>query len=145
MTLALTPLPTVDLSTVDLFRISVEQYHAMIEAEILTTSDRVELLEGVLVYKMSKDESHVVAEESVSDAVEKQLPNTFSYRSQNPITLPDGEPEPDGAVVRGDRRTYLREGRKPGAADTFLPERLQSGVLSAATSFAGRQAGRQRR
>lgn len=40
------------------WRISVENYHAMIDAGILGPDDKVELLEGVLVEKMSKKPPH---------------------------------------------------------------------------------------
>lgn len=43
---------------VPIWRISVAQYHQMIKAGILTDGDPVELLEGLLVEKMSKKPSH---------------------------------------------------------------------------------------
>lgn len=43
----------------DLFRrLSVDQYHAMVESGILTEDDAVELLEGWLVAKMAKNPPH---------------------------------------------------------------------------------------
>ena len=42
------------VSTDVIWRLSVDQYHAMIQAGILTEDDPVELLEGWLVTKMSK-------------------------------------------------------------------------------------------
>ncbi|MGO9463192.1 MAG: hypothetical protein ACLQIB_19795 [Isosphaeraceae bacterium] len=44
-----------------LYRLSVKQYHAMIRAGNLTEDDQVELLEGFLVTKMSKNPPHIVA------------------------------------------------------------------------------------
>ncbi|WP_250123023.1 hypothetical protein [Chroococcidiopsis sp. CCMEE 29] len=41
-----------------IWRLSVEQYHAMIQAGILTDDDPVELLEGWLVFKMPKNPAH---------------------------------------------------------------------------------------
>ncbi|MCM3905326.1 MAG: hypothetical protein ND866_26820, partial [Pyrinomonadaceae bacterium] len=41
-----------------MWRFSVEHYHAMIHAGILTEDDPVELLEGWLVTKMSKNPRH---------------------------------------------------------------------------------------
>ena len=37
-----------------MFRLTVEQYHSMIQFGILTDDDRVELLEGLLIAKMPK-------------------------------------------------------------------------------------------
>ena len=44
-----------------IWRFSVEQYHAMIQAGILTEDDPVELLEGWLVTKMSKNPRNIVS------------------------------------------------------------------------------------
>ncbi len=43
-----------------IWRFSVDQYHAMIQTGILTEDDPVELLEGWLVTKMSKNPKHTV-------------------------------------------------------------------------------------
>src|SRR5947209_7350262 len=44
-----------------LYRLSVEQYHAMAREGILTDDDPVELLEGLLVCKMTKYRPHSLA------------------------------------------------------------------------------------
>ena len=44
-----------------IFRLSVEQYQAMIRSGILTDDDPVELLEGLLVTKMAKNPAHALA------------------------------------------------------------------------------------
>jgi len=116
MSAALTqfPLPS------DVFRISVEKYHEMIRAGALTADDPVELLEGVLVFKTPKDEPHNASVDLLNDELRRLAPDGWSSRNQGSLTLPDGEPEPDAALVRGDRRHYVRLGRKPGPADTAL-------------------------
>jgi hypothetical protein len=48
-----------DVPTMPIMRLSVEQYHRMMEAGILWSGDPVELLEGWLVIKMSKNPRHV--------------------------------------------------------------------------------------
>lgn len=102
-----------------IWRIDVEQYHAMIEAGILTDDDPVELLEGWLVFKMPKNPPHQAATRLVRSAIEKRLPNGWYVDSQEPITLPDSEPEPDVVVVRGETLDYLSH--HPGAKD-IAPE-----------------------
>lgn len=99
-------MPTTDLEAIpeipeSLFRMSVEQYHAMIRAGVLGTDDRVELLEGILVRKMSKNPPHRIVMSKLVKAMVRALPPGWHYQVQDPITLSDGEPEPDGAVVRG--------------------------------------------
>src|SRR5881394_1324719 len=83
------------------FRLSVEQYHAMIDAGVLTDDDPVELIEGILIQKMPKKPKHRIALAKLRRALEPLLPKTFSLQLQEPITLSDSEPEPDGTVFRG--------------------------------------------
>jgi Uma2 family endonuclease len=95
-----------------LYRVDVKQYHAMTQAGILTEEDSVELLEGLLVCKMSKNPPHIVATELLQRAVSRVLPDGWYLSMQNPLTTKNSEPEPDAKVVRGDPRKYLK--RKPG-------------------------------
>jgi len=98
-----------------ILRLSIEQYHAMIQSGILTDDDFVELLEGWLVFKMPKNPPHRVTTRLVRTALENILPPGWYVDSQEPITLSNSEPEPDIVVVRGDTRQYLD--RHPGAED----------------------------
>lgn len=81
--------------------LTVKQYHELIRTGILTDADPVELLEGTLLYKLPKAPSHVVSNAKTLRAIESELPVGFHYCSQDPVTLGDGEPEPDGSVVKG--------------------------------------------
>ena len=101
-----------------LFRLSVEQYHAMIDAGVLTDDDPVELVEGVLVFKMPKKPPHTFVVEAVSEWIRAGLFPGWFFRQQEPITLEDGEPEPDGVIIRGPRQDYRT--RHPGPADIAL-------------------------
>lgn len=101
-----------------ILRLSVEQYHAMIQAGILADDDPVELLEGWLVFKMPKNPPHRVATRLARTALENILPPGWYVDSQEPITLQNSEPEPDIVVVRGDTRQYLD--RHPGAEDIAI-------------------------
>jgi Uma2 family endonuclease len=100
------------ISIESLYRISVKQYHAMSRAAILTEEDPVELLEGLLVCKMSKNPPHVVATDLLQRALSRVLPDGWYVSMQNPLTTKTSEPEPDAKVVRGDPRNYVK--RKPG-------------------------------
>ena len=101
-----------------IFRLTVEQYHAMAEGGVLTDDDPVELLEGWLVAKESKKPLHSVVNELAREALDRALPAGWCTSAQEPITTRDSEPEPDVSVVRGDRRRYLK--RHPGAKDVAL-------------------------
>jgi len=101
-----------------IWRLSIEQYHAIIQAGILTDDDSVELLEGWLVFKIPKNPPHRATTRLVRTALENILPAGWYVDSQEPITLSNSEPEPDIVVVRRDTRQYLD--RHPGAEDIAL-------------------------
>ena len=110
-----------DLSTAfeslrfSLWRCSVEQYHEMVRAGILTGEDRVELLEGLIIQKMTKSPLHCNVRYRLCKAFETNIPGGFYVDSQDPVSLAESEPEPDAMIVRGDPEDF-RE-RHPGLAD----------------------------
>ena len=85
----------------DLFRLTVDQYHELMDAGILMSGDPVELLEGVLVQKMTINPPHTGTVRRCRNQLEPTLPDGWRYRSEQPIMLSDGEPEPDGVIARG--------------------------------------------
>ena len=87
-------------------RWSVDEYHTMLRAGILTENDPLELVDGWLVPKMTKNPPHRIATRRVRKALERVVPQGWYVDSQEPITLSTSEPEPDGAVIRGDSADY---------------------------------------
>jgi Uma2 family endonuclease len=110
--------PHPDIPDVPIYRLSVEQYHAMARAGILDEDAPVELLEGWLVQKMTKHAPHTLATLLVRRGLERLVSSEWFVNGQEPITLSDGEPEPDVFVVRGNPRDY-RE-RHPGPEEVAL-------------------------
>lgn len=98
-------------------KFSVAKYQRMIETGILTTEDRVELLENYVVLKMPKNPPHEGTIDLVTAAL-AGLPSGWMLRVQQTVELADSQPEPDFAVVRGGPRTYLA--RHPTPADVGL-------------------------
>lgn len=90
----------------------------MVAADILGEDDPVELLEGLLVYKMSKNPPHTFVTQQLRFVLEALASSEWFINDQEPITLDTSEPEPDVSVVRGQRRDYLR--RHPKAQDVAL-------------------------
>ena len=101
-----------------LFRLSVEQYHAMIRTGVLTEDDDVELIDGVLVQKMPRNPPHRNVTRRLAAIFGEVLPDGWFYLSQEAITLEHSEPEPDGMVVRGVDSDY--SDRNPAAGDVAL-------------------------
>ena len=96
------------------YTFTLDQYHRMIDAKIITEEDRVEFIEGVLVPKMTRKPPHDSCLDRLEDALRALLPARWRVRSQKAITLTDGEPEPDVAVVLGPASRY--DDHHPGPA-----------------------------
>jgi Uma2 family endonuclease len=110
--------PQHDIPDVPIYRLSVAEYHAMAKAGILTADDRVELLEGWLVAKMSKNPAHCLVMGLIQDALANLLTPGWHLRVQGSVTATTSEPEPDLTIVRGQRRDYQH--RHPGPGDVAV-------------------------
>src|ERR1700688_1848596 len=91
-----------------LYRLSLEQYEAMVESGVFTARDRFHLINGFLVAKMTQNDPHCTADELSGKALDPAIPAGWHVRSAKPIRLPDqiSKPEPDRCVVRGSIRDY---------------------------------------
>jgi Uma2 family endonuclease len=122
-----------------MYRFSVKQYHRMIANGVLREDDRVELLDGWIVSKMTHNPPHDTAVDLAQTEIALVLPQRWRVRVQSAITLATSEPEPDVAVVRGPARRYARVHPRPKdiallveVADTsLLEDRLIKGRLYA--------------
>jgi len=103
-------------------RITVEEYHRMVDAGVFGPEPRLELLEGVLIDKMTKNPPHIVATDLLEELLHHLLPRGSGYciTMGNPVTIEDrdSEPEPDAMIVRGNLRDYA--GRRRTPADVAL-------------------------
>ncbi|MBI2477220.1 MAG: Uma2 family endonuclease [Planctomycetia bacterium] len=97
-------------------RLNVDQLHQMLAAGVIYDGDPVELIDGLLVYKdrgdtggkpMSHGPKHATVVQKLGDLDAKFDGNAYHVRTQLPVTLSEiSEPEPDGAIVRGDDDSY---------------------------------------
>ena len=90
-------------------------YHAMHDAGILMEGERVELLDGYMVEKPMRNPPHDGSITRITNRLPRRLPSGWVTRVQSAVTFWQSEPEPDGAVVRGDDTSY--DTRHPGPAD----------------------------
>jgi Uma2 family endonuclease len=116
------------LSSDDLWRVSVEKYHEMVQRGILTEEDPVELLGGWLVTKVPKNPRHRLATRRTRLALESAISGAWFVDTQEPITTEDSEPEPDVAVIRGSGEEYLD--RHPGPTDLGLVVEVSDATLA---------------
>ena len=99
-------------------RWSVAEYHQLGELGILSQDDRVELLEGWIVPKMTHYPPHAFALTQLQQRLGTVLGVDWYLRIQLPIETQDSEPEPDVVIVRSPPERYLD--RHSGATDVGL-------------------------
>ena len=128
--------PQQGLPLLPLRRFSVDEYHRMIQAGILTEDDPVELLEGWIVQKMPHNPPHDGTIQVVNRAISRRLPETWETRIQSVVTTGDSEPELDVAVVPGPTTRFLL--RHPGPADVALLIEVADSTLAADRQDKGR-------
>jgi len=108
-------------------RFTVAEYHRLIALGILTEDDNLELLDGYLVHKMTRNPPHDAAIQKGNRRFLRVLPAGWDLRVQSAVTLTESEPEPDFVIVRGDENTYLT--RHPTTADIGLVVEVSDSTL----------------
>lgn len=79
---------------------TVNEYHRMLEAGILSTGDRVELLEGLILEMSPQLPPHASTTQRIARYLDRLLEDRAYIWMQLPITLTSySEPEPDVGVV----------------------------------------------
>jgi Uma2 family endonuclease len=99
-------------------RLTIREYHRMVEAHVFEKDARLELLEGVLVAMSPQSDEHVRPIVRLNRILVRSLGDDYEVRPQVPLTLEnDSEPEPDLAVVRASDRQL---GKHPGYAELVI-------------------------
>lgn len=100
-------------------RFTVEQYERMVEAGVLTSDDRVELIEGEIVEMAPISPEHCYTVSSLADLFIRGLGDWAAVFVQGAVKLPpDSEPEPDVMVARPPLDRYRH--RHPEPHDVLL-------------------------
>jgi len=98
---------------------TVDEYHEMARAGILTAGDRVELLEGEIVQMSPIGSHHAACVNRLNRFFTMRLQNKAIVSVQNPVQLSKySEPEPDIALLKPRSDFYLNGHPKP--KDVFL-------------------------
>jgi Uma2 family endonuclease len=102
----------------------------MVEAGVFTKSDRLELIDGKLVEKMTKGRRHSASSELCWRLIDALLPPGWHVRIEKPVRIPerDSEPEPDVSVARGSIEDYLE--LDPGPANVALVVEVSESTLA---------------
>ena len=113
-----------------IYRLTVEQYDRMVEANILGPDDKVELIEGILVTKMGRNRPHVQAGNKGFRALSRLVGDGWHVRKEDPsVVSPLSKPEPDLSVIRGTIEDY--DHRDVTAADMALAVEISESTLYA--------------
>lgn len=99
-------------------RYSVDDYEEMVRLGVLTENDRVELIRGEIVAKMPIGPGHAGCVNRSNRLFTRVLGQAAIVASQNPVRLPDSEPEPDISVLRPHSDFY--SSGHPEPLDIFL-------------------------
>ncbi|WP_413173085.1 Uma2 family endonuclease [Anabaena azotica] len=98
---------------------TVDEYHRIAEAVIFDPSERVELLEGKIIWMVAKGTAHSSAVGRTNKLLQNRLGNQAWIAVQDPVKLNErSEPEPDVAVVKIDPLDYADH--HPTPAEIYL-------------------------
>jgi Uma2 family endonuclease len=101
----------------------------MIRKGIFTKRDRLELIEGQLVAKMTKGTKHSAGVTKSWKAIDRATPPGWHVRVEAPVRIPSQSsmPEPDVSVARGEIDDYTD--RNPEPADIALVVEVSDSTL----------------
>lgn len=113
-------------------RFTVEEYHTLGEIGVLKPSDRVELIHGWIVAKMTINPPHNFAVTALMEQL-LALGASATVRVQQPITTADSEPEPDVVFAIGSKADY--KARQPAPSECIIvAEVAESSLLEDQTT-----------
>jgi len=100
-------------------RYTFEEFHRLIESGQIEEPNQLELIDGLLVQKMTKGERHAAYCSRLYRLLVGLVQEQAIVRTQDPVQLPPNhEPEPDFAIVRFQQDEY--RSRHPRPADIYL-------------------------
>jgi Uma2 family endonuclease len=96
------------------YRLTVRQFEKMVITGILGEEDRVELLAGLLIKKMTTYDPHDFAVMELGDKLRDLLRSAWVIREEKSVVLGRyWRPQPDIAVARGPRTQYRSKAPRP--------------------------------
>ncbi|HEX3152394.1 MAG TPA: Uma2 family endonuclease [Gemmataceae bacterium] len=118
MSVGLAPLSPGYLAQSGCRRLTVPEFHNLIDTGFLAEDEKIQLLEGYMVPKMPPKPPHSNTVTRMIKKLIRILPDDWQLRSEQPITLAESEPQPDFTLARGDDAAY--QTCHPGPRDIGL-------------------------
>lgn len=118
-------LPSVEILG-SLYRMTIDQYERLVETSVFDDQP-IELINGLLVRKTGKKPPHVLVCEALRDELLAMIPRGWRLTIEAPIRIPNyDEPEPDLAIVRGNRDEYRDRHPDPSGVGILIEVALTS-------------------
>lgn len=106
---------TPEYPAVEFHRFTVEEYDQFAEMGVFGEENTVELLDGWIVDKMSKNGRHMAAYSVLVRILIRLLPDHFGVMTQDPIALSRSKPEPDISIKQGEVEELVEGAPEAGA------------------------------
>ena len=120
--------PEAGVACLTLRRFTVDEYHAMAEAGILTEDDRVELIDGVIIEMPPLGSRHIGGVNGFTRELSATVGRRAVVQVQSSVRLDDGtEPRPDLALLR--ERVDLYSSSVAGPEDVLLLIEVSDGSV----------------
>lgn len=119
--------PLLSAALTRLRRFTREEYRKLGELGLIGPEEKVELLDGFVVEKPMKGPQGVTRR--LISRLAPLLPDGWFLQIQDVVGLPHSEPEPDGAVIRGDVAIF--DTRQPEPADVGIVIEVADSTLRA--------------
>ncbi len=112
-----------EISNIQRTKITVDDY-ALLCRENPFHYEKTELLEGVIIDKMTKSNDHDFYSQVFFDAIQKILPENVFLRSEKGMLFSESELEPDISVIKGKIQDYRKA--KPNTARLIIEIAISS-------------------
>lgn len=113
--------------------VSVQEFLDMHERGIYTADDRLELIEGWMVEKMTKKPPHIRSANLLLRLLLPLLSEEWTLNSETPVVLERSIPEPDFSILRGPLDGFAD--RLPTAADVALVIEIADTTLASDRAY----------
>jgi Uma2 family endonuclease len=119
-----------------LYRMTVEEYEALVASGAFKGRNRFHLINGYLVEKMTQNPPHTVADIRCGKELDRVIRRGWHVRPGKPIRIPGSKsvPEPDRCVARGTEDDY--DERHPGPEDIALVVEIADSSLAEDRDYA---------
>ena len=123
------PGPAASLSRPPHYRFTVTQFRQLLRDGTIGPQERVELIDGLVVNKVSKNPPHILVGKLLFSGLQGIVPVGWHVTKDDDVVVSDhDQPQPDLAVVRGSPRDYLD--RYATAADIGLAAEISESTLA---------------